>query len=78
MGKYEKVYEWASTAVLIFGVILTAFNIYPANIFVSMLGNFMWVGLGLAWKKWSLITIQIIVTVIYFFGLYKYFYVDFI
>ena len=74
MALYWKMYEWASTGVLILGVILTSFNFYPENIFISMLGNFMWVALGIAWKKWSLITIQIVVTIIYFFGLYKYFY----
>jgi hypothetical protein len=66
---FEKAWEWASTAVLIVGVALTAWNIYPLNIWVSLAGNAMWVVLGVMWRKWSLITIQTVVTVIYVAGL---------
>jgi hypothetical protein len=66
---FEKAWEWASTAVLIVGVALTAWNIYPLNIWVSLAGNAMWVVLGVMWRKWSLITIQTVVTVIYIAGL---------
>ena len=66
---FEKIYEWAATFVLLIGVYLTAINYYPMNIYFSLLGNAMWVYLGIRWKKWSLITIQGIVTVIYVYGL---------
>ena len=66
---FEKVWEWAATAVLIVGVALTAWNIYPLNIWFSLLGNAMWAVLGIMWRKWSLITIQVVVTVIYIAGL---------
>lgn len=61
--------EWVSTTILIIGVILTAWNIYPLNIYLSLLGNFGWFIVGYIWKKWSLIIIQIILTVIYISGL---------
>jgi hypothetical protein len=58
-----------STAILIIGVALTAWNIYPLNIYLSLLGNVGWMIIGLMWKKWSLITIQIVVTIIYIAGI---------
>jgi len=61
--------EWASTAILIIGVALTAWNIYPLNVYFSLAGNFGWAVIGVMWRKWSLITIQIVVTVIYVAGL---------
>ena len=64
--------EWTATIVLIIGVALTSWNIYPANIFVSFAGNTLWFFLALHWKKWSLITIQIVVSIIYIFGIGKY------
>jgi hypothetical protein len=67
---FEKIWEWSSTVVLIIGVILTAWNIYPENIWISLIGNAMWLVLGIMWKKWSLITIQIVVTIIYVLGLW--------
>ena len=63
--------EWVSTAILIIGVALTAWNIYPLNIYLSLLGNVGWMIIGLMWKKWSLITIQIVVTIIYIAGIWS-------
>jgi hypothetical protein len=65
----EKFFEWSATFVLMIGVALTAWNIYPANIYFSLAGNAMWMVLGFMWKKWSLITIQFMVTFIYILGL---------
>ncbi len=61
--------EWLSTAILIVGVALTAWNIYPLNVSFSLAGNLGWAIIGFMWQKWSLITIQIVVTVIYIAGL---------
>ena len=66
---YEFWIEWISTAILIVGVALTAWNIYPLNIYFSLAGNFGWAVIGVMWRKWSLITIQMTVTVIYVAGL---------
>jgi hypothetical protein len=66
---FEKTWEWLATFVLIVGVYLTAVNNYPMNIYFSLAGNFMWMVLGIMWRKPSLITIQLVVTVIYFYGI---------
>lgn len=66
---YESLFEWAATFVLIVGVALTAWNIYPMNIYFSLAGNAMWLVLAIKWNKWSLFSVQIIITVLYVSGL---------
>jgi hypothetical protein len=61
--------EWTATAVLMVGVALTAWNIYPLNIYFSLAGNFGWLIVGYMWRKWSLITIQLVVSIIYVAGI---------
>jgi len=65
---YAKIFEWAATIILIIGVALTAINIYPLNVYLSLLGNLMWLILGFMWKKNSLIVIQLVVVIIYIAG----------
>jgi hypothetical protein len=67
----EKIYEWISTFVLLVGVFLTSINYFPLNIYISLIGNIMWFVLGILWKKWSLIIIQIIISALYIFGIIK-------
>lgn len=64
-------FEWLCTAVLLIGVVLTSFNIYPMNIWFLLVGNLGWIGLGWMWRKWSLIILQSIITIIYIAGLIK-------
>jgi hypothetical protein len=63
--------EWAATITLIVGVALTSWNVYPANIYASALGNFLWLLIALHWKKWSLITIQVFIILIYVAGVIR-------
>lgn len=65
--------EWAATITLIVAVGLTSWNVYPANIYMSALGNFLWLLMALHWKKWSLITIQVFIILIYAAGVIKVF-----
>ena len=66
---FAKIFEWLSTVILISGVALTSLNMYPANIYVSIVGNAGWLVMGFLWRKWSLITIQFFVLLIYIIGL---------
>jgi hypothetical protein len=65
--------EWVSTAILIIGVGLTAWNIYPLNIYLSLAGNVGWFVVGWMWRKYSLLTIQLIVSIIYVAGLLQHY-----
>jgi len=61
--------EWTATFLTIAGVFLTSFNCYPANLYVGMLGNFIWVIVAIQWRKWSLLVIQVVITIIYLTGI---------
>lgn len=65
----EFILEWLSTALVIIGAVLTAWNIYPTNIMFQFVGNVGWFVVGYMWKKWSLMTIQLVISVIYIVGL---------
>ena len=70
-SKYDLVWflEWISTTVLLIGCALNAMNVYPANIYWCLAGNFGWAVVAIIWRKWSLIVIQMTVTVIYVAGI---------
>jgi len=61
--------EWGITIILIIGVALTSFNIFPLNLWISMVGNVGWLYLGYIWRKWSLFVVQLVITAIYIIGL---------
>ena len=65
--------EWGATLTLIAGVMLTSYNIYPENIYMSVIGNFLWLLMALHWKKLSLTIIQLVVLIIYVGGIIKIF-----
>jgi len=62
-------FEWGITALLIVGVILTAFNIYPANLYILLISNLGWVAQAVMWKKYSLFIVQLVITCIYIVGI---------
>lgn len=68
---WEFWFEWISTAVLIVGVALTSYNIYPMNLWWCLAGNAGWMALGYIWRKWSLFIVELIIVVIYVDGIYS-------
>jgi hypothetical protein len=64
-------FEWSITVVLIIGAVLTSFNIYPLNIWFLFLSNLGWAIQAILWKKYSLLTVQSVITIIYFPPLIK-------
>ena len=69
----EFILEWASTVILLAGVALTSFNIFPLNLWVCLAANAGWAVVGVVWKKWSLLIVQIVVTIIYVAGIWKHY-----
>jgi hypothetical protein len=67
----DSIIEWTLTALLITGVALTSFNIYPMNLWVCLAGNIGWIYLAWCWRKWSLFVVQLIITIIYILGISK-------
>ena len=70
-NRIEFILEWISTALVISGAVLTAWNIYPVNLLVQFIGNVGWFVVGYMWKKWSLMTIQAVISVIYVVGFFS-------
>lgn len=69
----EFILEWASTFILLAGVALTSFNIFPLNLWVCLAANAGWAVVGIVWKKWSLLIVQVVVTIIYVAGIWKHY-----
>lgn len=65
----EFVIEWSATLILLCGAALTSLNIYPMNVFFSLVGNLGWLVVSLMWRRPSLIVIQLVISVIYVAGL---------
>jgi hypothetical protein len=61
--------KWASTAALISGMILTASNVYPLNMYLSLSGVIGWVFVGLLWHDRSLIVLNTVGATIYISGI---------
>ena len=66
---YLFVIKWISTFILLTGVALTTYNVYPMNVYVSLVGNLGWLYVGFMWREWSLITVQTVIVMIYTSGL---------
>ena len=71
---WEWYMEWGSTALLLVGVALTSFNVYPLNLWVCLAANVGWTVMGILWKKWSLLIVQAVVSAIYIFGMVSYYF----
>lgn len=69
----EFYFEWTATAILIIGVAMAAFNLFPYYLFVQAIGNVMWFILGWYWRKWSLMTVQCIIVFLYVVGMVNYY-----
>ena len=67
--RIEFLFEWGSTIILLCGAALTSLNIYPMNVFLSIVGNLGWLVVSIMWRKPSLIVIQLVISFIYVAGL---------
>jgi len=56
---------------LIIGAALTSLNIYPLNIWFLFVSNLGWAIQAILWRKYSLLTVQTVITAIYFPPLLK-------
>ena len=70
----EWLMEWGSTGLLLIGVALTSFNIFPLNLWVCLVANAGWAVMGVVWRKWSLLIVQAVVSAIYIVGIVKHYY----
>lgn len=67
-----KTLKWSGTLLCLFGIMLTALNIYPANILIGFLGSTLWAMAGFAQDDMPLFTVEIVAVIFYFSGIVLY------
>jgi hypothetical protein len=65
--------KWVSSIILITGMLFTANNIYPLNLFISIAGIIGWILIGLIWNDRAIILINAIGLTIYINGILSYY-----
>ncbi len=65
--------KWASSIVLIFGMIATTNQLYPYNMMLQFLGCLGWLWVGIMWNDRALIVINAIACAIFVNGFVMYF-----
>lgn len=61
--------RWGGTVLYLIGMVLTALNVYPANLIFGALGGFAWMIVGLAWKDRALALVEAASVTIYASGM---------
>ena len=64
-----KTLKWSGTLLCLFGILLTALNIYPANIVIGFLGSTLWAIAGFTQDDMALFTVEIVAVAFYFAGI---------
>ncbi len=66
--------KWLSTVGIIASMLLTAYNIYPLNLYVAIPATLGWIIVSFVWKETSLIAMNIVALGIYLLGIINYVY----
>ena len=64
--------KWVASVILLVGMILTAQNIYPINLFVNLTGLIGWLIVSIMWNDRALIVINAVGVSIYLNGIVGY------
>jgi hypothetical protein len=63
-----KAVKWAGTILCLLGIGLTSFNVYPLNIFLSLIGSGLWTWAGWAQRDAPLTLVEGVAVTLYFIG----------
>ena len=69
----NKLIEWLATMLVLAGIALSAVDIYPLNITLSLVGNGLWCLTSCLWRKWSLLIMSVVICIINLAGLAHYY-----
>ena len=65
-------YKWLGTILALVCVFLTAFHIgYPINVFCGFIAAVLWAVVGIHWKETSILVINVVMSIIYGLGIFK-------
>ena len=65
--------KWLSTIGIIASMLLTAFNIYPLNLYVAIPATLGWIVVSFMWNETSLIAMNLVALAIYCLCILNYF-----
>lgn len=68
-----KLVKWLSTIGIIASMLLTAYNIYPLNLYVALPATLGWIAVSFYWNETSLIAMNLVALAIYCLGILNYF-----
>ena len=60
--------KWSGTILCLIGIGLTSFNIYPANIFFSLVGSALWTWAAALQKDRPLFLVELVAVLFYISG----------
>lgn len=60
--------KWAGTVLCLIGIALTSFNIYPLNVFLSLIGSALWTWAGYIQDDLPLILVEAVAVSLYLIG----------
>lgn len=60
--------KWSGTILCLAGIGLTSFNIYPANIFLSLVGSALWTAAGIMQHDTPLALVEGVAVAFYMLG----------
>ena len=63
-----KAIKWAGTILCLLGIGLTSFNIYPLNVFLSLIGSALWTWAGWMQRDTPLLLVEGVAVTLYFIG----------
>ena len=66
--------KWASSIIIIFGMMLSSANIYPMNIWVHLFGVSGWMIVGMLWHDRALIFLNGVAIFVFASGLVNHYY----
>ena len=62
-------FKWTGTGICLLSILLTALNIYPANLILGFIGSTMWAIAGYSLDDTPLFVVEAVAVVFYFGGL---------
>lgn len=73
-GRRKKMikFKWAGTGICLLSILLTALNIYPANLVLGFIGSTMWAIAGYSLDDTPLFVVEAVAVIFYAGGLVMY------
>lgn len=60
--------KWLGTVLCLVGIALTSFNVYPLNVFLSLIGSALWTWAGYLQDDLPLILVEAVAVSLYLIG----------